>query len=224
MRPPRSAVLRFAVLVALLALGLALVRWTPLGELLERERLAASLELLRTSPWAPWALLALYLVISIFGLPVSPAVFAGGAVFGAVWGTLWNFAGAMIGASAGFLLARALGRDLVAHVIGRRRIARAEELLARHGFWTLVRLRFVPVPFVIVNYGAALAGFSFGQFTLAAAIGMAPAVFVYTYFSDAVVSTAASDRAALAGRLVIALLLLLALSFVPTLIRRFRKD
>ncbi len=224
MTPTRSAILRFTLLVALVAAGIALLRWTPLGEMLGRERLAASLELLRDSAWAPWALIALYVVIAIFGLPVSPAVFAGGAVFGTALGSFWNFVGAMLGGVVGFLLARALGKDLVSHLIGRRRLDRAEELLARHGFWTLVRLRFVPVPFVIINYAAGLAGFTLGQFTLAAAVGMAPAIFVYTYFSDAIITTAASDRVGLAGRLGVALLLLFALSFIPTLIRRLRKD
>lgn len=81
-RFPLTALLRFLVLVALVCGALALFRFGPLGEWLDRERLVAVLGELRSRPWAPAALILLYAVACPLGLPATPLVFAGAAVFG----------------------------------------------------------------------------------------------------------------------------------------------
>ena len=138
---PRSAVIKFALLVAMLAVAFALFRWTPLNEFLTKDRIVALMMDLRSAWWAPVALLALYLVVSPTGLPVSPLIFAGGVVFGVKLGWFYNLLGTMIGATASFLLARALGYELVSHVVPEALLQRAEKILEKHGFWTIVRVR-----------------------------------------------------------------------------------
>ena len=148
---PRGAVIKFAVLIAFLAVAFALFRWTPLNEFLTKDKMVALMMDLRSAWWAPVALLALYLVVSPTGLPVSPLIFAGGVVFGVKLGWLYNLLGTMIGATASFLLARALGYDLVSHVVPATLLQRAEKILEKHGFWTIVRVRFLPIPFAVIN-------------------------------------------------------------------------
>ncbi len=91
---------------------------------------------------------------------------------------------------------------------------RIEALLERHGFWTLVGIRFLPIPFALINYGAALAGFRFGRFLVATLVGLVPSVLFWTYLAHAIVSVATEERGALlrnAGLLVglVALVLVL---------------
>lgn len=221
---PRSALLRFAVFAALLVIGFVALRWTPLSELFNKEELIWIFSDLRELWWAPLVLFALYLVASPIGLPISPLVFAGGLVFGVRWGWLYNFLGALVGATVSYLLARALGRDLVVHLAGESLVMRVEQLLERHGFWNLVRARFIPLPFALVNFGAALAGYPLPQFVTASVLGLAPSLLIYTYFGHALFTVAtAADRQTVVRNLVVALILILSLTFLVPLRRAWKR-
>lgn len=220
---PWGALSRFLLLGLIVVAGLAAIRWTPLGQYFERETLAANLLALRQSWWAPLALVGLYLVASPLGVPATPLVFAGGVVFGVLWGWLYNFLGAMLGATASYLLAWWLGRDLVVHLAGERLLQRAEALLAKHGFWALVRIRFVPIPFVVINFGAALAGIRLAPFFLSSAFGLAPTLMIYTYFGHALFSVATEDQEAVWRNLTGAVVLALLLTFLVPIRRAWKR-
>ncbi len=219
----RRALVRFLALVALLAGGMLLLRLTPLSTRLTREELVALFERLGDPSWSPLAFLGLYLVIAPLGLPVSPFVLAGGAVFGRLAGTLLNFAGVYLGAALTFALARTLGRSFLIELAGERRIARAERRLARHGFWPLVQIRFVPIPSSVVNVAAALVGVRWPAFLASSALGLAPAVFVYTLFGATLLGLAAEGQRGAARNLVLALLALALLAALPQLARAWRR-
>jgi uncharacterized membrane protein YdjX (TVP38/TMEM64 family) len=220
---PRGAMVRFALLIALLAVAFALFRWTPLSEFLTKDKMVALMMDLRSAWWAPVALLALYLVLSPTGLPVSPLIFAGGVVFGVKLGWFYNLLGTMIGATASFLLARALGYELVSHVVPKALLKRAEKILEKHGFWTIVRVRFLPIPFAVINYGAALAGVRFPQFLVATAIGLIPSMLIYTYFGHALFNAATADRQSVIRNLAGVLVIVMLLSFLVPLRKIWKK-
>ncbi|RMH20122.1 MAG: TVP38/TMEM64 family protein [Acidobacteria bacterium] len=185
---------RLAVLAALLAGGLLLLRWPPVADQLTEENVRAVLERLSGSWWAPLALIALYVAGAPLGLPVSPMVFAGGAVFGAGAGTLYNVVGLLLGAGLSFAVAHRLGRDVVAHLVGTRSLQRAERVFDRRGFWPLVQIRFVPLPFALVNYGAALAGVKPRLFIPATAAGILPTTVMHTFFAAWLARAPAGQR------------------------------
>lgn len=215
-RSLRGPLLRFALLVVLVGAGFAILRWSPLAEHLDRERLVATFRALAATPWAPVALLACYLVLVPLGVPVSPFILAGGLVFGFAWGATLNVFGCWAGAALTYLLGRLLGRDFIEHLLGGR-LRVLEAMVERHGFWTLVRIRFIPIPFALVNYAAALAGVRPAVFLGATALGLAPSVAVYTYFVAALFRLAAEPEKAgvVALQLVAALAALLLLTFLP---------
>ena len=126
------------------------------------------------------------------------------------------------GGGVSYFLGHHLARELVVHIFGDR-IERLGQALEREGFWTLVRLRFVPVPFAVTNYGACLAGVSFGTYLSSTALALLPITFVYTYFAATLVGVAEADRAGVLRQLGLAVLLLLLLSFVPPRIMAWRR-
>jgi uncharacterized membrane protein YdjX (TVP38/TMEM64 family) len=217
-RLPWAKVARFALFLALVLGAAAAFRFTPLGQYLDQERLLALFEELRSAWWTPLALLGLYLLLTPLGLPVSPLMFAGGIVFGVVWGGALNVVGTLSGAFLSYWLARALGRDLVHHLVGDR-LTRVEKTLSRKGFWPMVRVRFLPIPFPVINYGAALAGVPFPLFALTSILGLVPSVTVYTYFFATLFRAAQGDRRGVILQLVVALVGILLLSFLPTVVR-----
>jgi phospholipase D1/2 len=213
----RGPLLRFALLVALVAGGFLLLRWGPVAERLDPEVLTAAFRRIAAQPWAPLALLAAYLVLCPLGVPVSPLILAGGLVFGFAWGAALNIAGCWGGAAVTYLLGRLLGKDFVEHLLGDR-LRRIERMVERHAFWTLVRLRFVPIPYALVNYAAALAGVRPAVFLSATALGLAPAVAIFTWFAAALsdlATTQTGDALPVFLKLAAAFVLLFALTFLP---------
>lgn len=217
----RRGLVKFLILAAVVVAGFAALRWSPLAQHLEPERAVAALRGLASEPWAPAALILAYVLLVPFGVPVTPILIAGGLVFGFVWGSLLNFAGTWLAGAANFYLGRLLGKDFFEHLFGER-LRRIEGMVERHGFWTLVRIRFVPLPFTLVNYAAAVAGVRPGVFLGATALGLAPSITVFTYFAVALFQLA--DRPGETGpvlfQLALALVLLLALTFLPRLWQR----
>ena len=211
-----------AALLLLLGGTFAVLRWTPARELVRPERFLALLESAGDHWWMPAFLLLLYALLCPLGVPATPLLFAGGAIFGIVQGTAWNVLGTLLGATTTYFVARSLGREAVER-LGGSRLARAERMLHKHGFSALVGLRFLPIPFPFVNAAAAVAGIRFPMFLASSAVGLTPAVAIWTYFSSALVRSAAADRARLARDLAIAIALLVSLVMIPTAVRLSRR-
>lgn len=190
--PPPAAWIRFALFLAVLLAAAAVVRFTPLGERFTREAVTATVEQLRQAWWSPMLLVGLYTLLTPIGLPPVPLL-VGGAVFGPVLGTLYNTVGLLLGAALSYQVARALGRDFIHHLAGRR-LRRAERLFHRHGFWPLVQTRFLPLPFPVVNFGAALAGVPPSRFLVATVLGIVPSTLLHTVFISALFETSGRER------------------------------
>jgi len=214
------ALAKLLLFAALLAAGAYAVRVSPLGRLVSLEgagRLAAAL---REPWWAPPAFVAAYAVATAFDFSGLVLTLVGGAVFGFWWGTLLNLAGANLGAWAAFWVARRLGRDGIAALLGRR-AAGLDRLAAQAGFVWLLRLRLIPlVPFNLLNFAAGLTNLPWRTYAGATALGIVPGTAIYTFFADALLggSREAGHRAFV--RLLVAGALLVMLSFVPGLARR----
>ncbi len=63
--------------------------------------------------WAPIGHVVLFALGTVLFAPGSVFGLAGGALFGPVWGMLLNLTGAMLGATAAFLVARYIAADWV---------------------------------------------------------------------------------------------------------------
>jgi uncharacterized membrane protein YdjX (TVP38/TMEM64 family) len=131
-----------------------------------------------------------------------------------VWGSVYNVAGTFLGGTATYFMGRLLGRDFVRHLAGNR-LKRVERLISRRGFWGMVGFRFLPIPYPLVNYTAALAGIRPGLFMATTAIGLIPAATVYTYFASLIPKAASGDLSGILGRLALASGTLLLLTFIP---------
>jgi uncharacterized membrane protein YdjX (TVP38/TMEM64 family) len=211
---PRPLLLRFLVLVAVVVTGFAVLRWTPLSQYLTIAKITTLFDQARGFWWAPMALIGAYIVLCPLGVPASPMMIAGGMVFGPLWGTIYNVVGTFLGGVATYFLGRSLGRDLVQHLLGNK-LKRAERLISRRGFWGLVGIRFIPIPYPLVNYTAALTGIRPGLFMSTTAIGLIPAIAAYSYFASLLPKAANGNFSGIAGRLVAVIGTLLLLTFIP---------
>lgn len=217
-RIPLGSKIRFtAFLLFLLAAALAF-RFTTFGQMLDREVVITFMERLRGSWWAPAAHVGFFALIAPMGLPVSPLILAGGVVFGLGKGSVLNAMGTIVGCAVSYQLARALGRDFVHRVVGDR-LDPVERFVRRHGFWSLVGIRFMPIPFPVANFGQALSGVPWSTFIVTSSLGLVPSAVIYTYFATALWETARTRDPGAALGLFLAILLVGLLGFSPTLYR-----
>lgn len=134
----------------------------------------------QSGPLAPVLFVCSYVVASVAFVPASMFTMAAGALFGLLPGVALVMAGALLGASACFAIARGAGRRWIEARLGRdRRIAAIDRAVGARGFTIVLLLRLTPViPFSPLNYGLGLTRVRFAHF-LAGSVGMVPAVFMY---------------------------------------------
>jgi uncharacterized membrane protein YdjX (TVP38/TMEM64 family) len=217
----RSVYVKLAALVIIITVALLGFRTLGLSRYTDAATLSSLVRGLRDRPHIGILFVGAYALATTLALPGSVLTIAGGAIFGFGKGTLLNWLGATIGATLAYLLASSLGLDAVRRLLGRR-AERLDQLAGAHGFATVLRLRLIPaVPFNVLNFAAGLAGVPLRDYLLGTVLGLLPATAVYTYFADALLSGVAGARRDAFVRLLIAGLLLVALSFLPALLKGF---
>ncbi len=218
---PWRALLRFLLLPALLAAAYAVVRWTPLAGYLSVSTLTAAIGRLRQSWWAPAVLIGGFAALSPL-VPATPLMMAGAVVFGGALGSLYNCLGLLLGGMVSYYLGRLLGRDLVRRVPARR-LRQVERAIGQRGFWGLVAVRFLPLPFPVVNICAAMAGVRPGLFLATTAIGIVPPVTAYSVAFAALAHAGGGERTTAVLKLVAAFSLIAAVTLVPQLLQGRRR-
>ena len=172
--------------------------------------------------WAPIAYVILYAVGTVAFVPGMIFALAGGALFGPFWGSIWNLAGATLGATFAFVVARYIAGDWIARKAGGL-LKRALDGIDAEGWRFVAFVRLVPLfPFNLSNYVLGLTRIPLHQYVLATLVCMAPGAVAYTWLGYA-------GRGALAGEPnairygLLALGLLAAIALLPQLIRRLRR-
>ncbi len=172
---------------------------------------------------APLAFILLYALATVLFLPGSLLTLAGGALFGPIAGTVINLAGATLGATLAFLVARYLGGEWVERRAGgiARRVL---EGVNAEGWRFVAFTRLVPVfPFNLLNYALGLTRIPLGAYVLTTALAMIPGATAYTYLGY-LGREAAQGAQDLAGKALLALGLLTLVAFLPRLIARLRQE
>ena len=133
-------------------------------------------------PAAPLVFVLTYAVAVVARVPALPLTIAAGAIFGFSRGVLYALTGAVIGATAAFLIGRHVARRIVARRLAAMpRFAAIDRAVSAQGLRIVFLLRLSPVvPFNVLNYALGLTKISFGDFVLAS-VGMVPGAIVYAY-------------------------------------------
>ncbi|EFG7919338.1 TVP38/TMEM64 family protein [Escherichia coli] len=128
----------------------------------------------------------LFIIATLFLLPGSILVIAGGIVFGPLLGTLLSLIAATLASSSSFLLARWLGRDLLLkYVVHSHTFQAIEKGIARNGIDFLILTRLIPLfPYNIQNYAYGLTTIAFWPYTLISALTTLPGIVIYTVMAS----------------------------------------
>ncbi|WP_409438241.1 TVP38/TMEM64 family protein [Scandinavium sp.] len=128
----------------------------------------------------------LFILAAVCFMPGSLLVIAGGVIFGPLYGTLLSVVASTLASSLCFLLARALGRDLLVHAFGQSAVFQAiENGIHRHGVDFLLFTRLIPLfPWTLQNYAYGLTAIAFWPFTLISILTTFPGLLIYTLMAD----------------------------------------
>ncbi|MBY0306358.1 MAG: TVP38/TMEM64 family protein [Sphingomonas sp.] len=177
------------------------------------------------------ALVGIYAALVAISFPgASLLTIAAGLFFGTVVGGSLVVIGATLGATIVFLIARNASGDAL-----RKRIGNWGEKLAdgfeKNAFSYLMLLRLLPVaPFWLVNIVPALFGVKLRDYVLATAIGIIPGTFVYASIGAGAGAVLAAGQelnlkgALLKPEVIGPILGLAALSLIPIIYKKFRKE
>lgn len=173
--------------------------------------------------WAPLGYVALYALATVAFVPGALLTLAGGALFGPFWGSILNLAGATLGATLAFLVARLIAADWVERKAGGL-LKRLIDGVDAEGWRFVAFVRLVPLfPFNLSNYVLGLTRIPVHHYVLATLVCMAPGAVAYTWLGHA-------GRGALAGETdavrygLLALGLIAAIALLPRLIGRLRRS
>ena len=144
--------------------------------------------------------IGVYAVATILLAPGAILTIGAGFAFGLWKGFAAVSAGATLGASLAFLVARFIARDKVEAIAkGNEKFRNIDNAIGKQGAKLVFLLRLSPViPFNLSNYLYGLTGVKFWPYVLASWIGMMPGTFLYVYIGTAgraAVSAAASGEA-----------------------------
>jgi uncharacterized membrane protein YdjX (TVP38/TMEM64 family) len=175
----KKAVVKASVFLLFIIAAIYVMRFTPVKGYLTAEALGSFLE--KAGIWAPIAYMVVYAVGVCLLLPGTLLTGLGAAIFGAYWGFLYVWVGAMLGASAAFLIGRTLGREFAASLIGDK-LKKYDDAIQRNGFATVLYLRLVYFPFTAMNFGMGLTKVRFWDYFFGTGLGILVGTFIFTFF------------------------------------------
>ncbi len=132
----------------------------------------------------------MYVVATVALVPGAVLTLGSGFLYGPVWGALLVFVCSLAGASLAFALARNWWRPWVLGKLqSRPTLLALDERLAEDGWKIVFLLRLSPlVPFSFLNYALGATRLPFRDYFSASALGMLPAIVLYTYIGSALAS------------------------------------
>ncbi len=136
--------------------------------------------------WAALMTIVLMIVQALAApLPAVVVTVANSLLFGPFLGGCLSIASATLAAVLCFALARAWGEPLVARLVPRAKLARANAFLERHGALAVLGARLIPfVPFDPISYVAGLTRMRWWTFVWATLVGQIPAGMAYSYLAQ----------------------------------------
>jgi uncharacterized membrane protein YdjX (TVP38/TMEM64 family) len=210
-------------LLAFVVGAIVLVRYTPLRSYLTQESLAAFLD--AAGIWAPVVFVFIYALGVCLFVPGTLLTGLGAAIFGPYKGFVFVWIGAMLGASAAFVIGRFLGREFAASLVGDR-LRKYDEAIERNGFATVLYLRLLYFPFTPMNFGMGLTRVRFRDYVAGTGLGILVGTFIFTFFIGTLVDIAKTGRwgELLSGKVFFSVGLFVFSFFIPKILKRIRGE
>lgn len=218
-----KAVLKVVVLLLFIVCAILLVRFTPVKSYLTADALGRILD--AAGLWAPLVFICIYTIGICLFVPGTLLTGLGAAIFGPYWGFVYVWFGAMLGASAAFIIGRTLGREFAASLIGDR-LKKYDDAIERNGFATVLYLRLVYFPFTPMNFGMGLTRVRFWDYFAGTGLGIIVGTFIFTFFIGTLKQVWASGDwgQLISAKVFFSIALFVFSFFIPKIIKKFKGE
>ena len=133
-----------------------------------------------TSPIGALVYVVLYTLRPVLFFPATLITLAGGAIFGPVWGIVWVVIGSNAGAMLAYLIGRYFGDGLIDETEAGGIVAKYANRMRRNSFETVMIMRFLFLPYDLVNYLSGILKIDWKAFLLGTMIGCVPGTIAFT--------------------------------------------
>jgi uncharacterized membrane protein YdjX (TVP38/TMEM64 family) len=219
----KKAITKAFVLVVFVAGAIFLVRFTPIKGYLRAEALGRFLE---SAGWlAPLVFIFIYAAGVCLFVPGTLLTGLGAAIFGPYYGFVYVWVGAMIGASAAFLIGRTRGREIAASLIGNK-LKKYDDAIERNGFATVLYLRLIYFPFTPMNFGMGLTKVHFWDYFFGTGLGIIVGTFIFTFFIGTIkeIWSSGNWEELFSWKVFFSIALFVFSFFIPKIIKKIRKE
>lgn len=149
---------------------------------------------LLSSPWGPLLYILIYALRPLIFFSAAVLTVASGAIFGA--GSLWNLAlavlytviGSNLSATIAYAIGRFFGQGLLQENAGESSnlLQRYADRMRKNSFETVMIMRFIFLPYDLVNYLAGILRIDWKAFILASLLGSIPGTIAFVSFGASI--------------------------------------
>jgi len=175
----KKSIVKFALLIIIIAALIVLAKYTGLGKLLNVEYVRGVVD--NAGIYGPLIFILVYFAVTVTFLPGTPFTIASGVLFGTLSGGLYTVIGATLGATVAFIIARFFGGDFVERILKDKfnKLYEYDEKIEKNGFLVMLFFRLVPLfPFNGLNFAMGLTKIKFKHYFLATFLGIIPGTFI----------------------------------------------
>ncbi len=144
------------------------------------------LAFLTDSFWGPLLYIFLYAIRPLILFPSTPLTLVGGFIFGPVWGVLYTILASNSSAMVAYFVGRYFGQGLLPEGESNNFVQRYATRLRQNSFETILIMRFIFMPYDLVNYFAGFLQIRWLPFILATALGSIPGTIAFIWFGASI--------------------------------------
>ena len=210
-------ILKIMILIVIAA-AIAGIRFAGIQDYFDAETLRGAVASL--GPLAPAAYILIYTIAPSLFLPGLPITIVGGILFGPLWGVVYTITGATAGACTAFLISRYVAREWIQARLTGPRWRQLDRSVEKNGWKIVAFTRLVPLfPFNLLNYAFGLTPIRFLPYAVTTFFCMLPACIAFIVFSSSLLDLLKGN---ISPGLIIGILLIIAVSLIPVMIRKFK--
>lgn len=215
----KKSIFKLGIFILIIASIVMAIRFSGIDQYLDKEYLQNWIS--SFGPWGPVVYIGFYSVAPSLFLPGLPLTVAGGVIFGPLFGTIYTIIGATIGASLAFLIARYFARSQIEALLSGK-LKMIDEGVEKKGWIFVAITRLIPLfPFNLLNYGFGLTKVKFSHYVIASFVFMLPGTAAYVILSSSLLDVLKGE---ISIEFIIGLVLVLLVSFIPLLYKKFKKE
>ncbi len=143
-------------------------------------------DILANSRYGPLIFLAVYALRPLLFFSAILLTMAAGFLFGPVWGILYAVLGSNLSAIIAYVVARFFGQETIEPEESDGFVARYAKRMRENSFETILIMRFIFLPYDLVNYLAGFLRIDWQAFILATFLGSIPGTISFVLFGASI--------------------------------------